>query len=71
MKRWSLVENWKSVVRRAWSVKLSLLAALLSGIEVAVGVWATGNPPLFAGIAFVASIAAGVARIVAQPKLHE
>ena len=71
MEHWSLIPDWKLIWKRAWSVRLALLAALLSGIEVAVGVWATGNPPIFAGIAFVASLGAGIARIVAQPKLHE
>ncbi|WP_184117430.1 hypothetical protein [Aminobacter sp. DSM 101952] len=30
----TLVANWRAVLRQAWSVRLMLLAALLSGIEV-------------------------------------
>ncbi len=32
----TLVHNWTGVPRRAWSVRLMILAAVLSGAEVAV-----------------------------------
>jgi hypothetical protein len=66
-----LIDDWKRFARKAWSVRLSLIAALLSGIEVAYGVWIDGKPAVFAGLAFVLSISAAVARIVAQPRMHE
>ena len=30
------VHNWRKVLRYAWSIRLTLLAAVLSGIEVAL-----------------------------------
>ena len=31
-----LIDDWHRVLRRAWSVRLMLLAAVLSGLEVAL-----------------------------------
>jgi hypothetical protein len=33
MKRLELIPDWKRVLRRAWSIRLMLLAGLLSGLE--------------------------------------
>ncbi len=33
MKKPRLLPDWKQVVRRAWSIRLMLLAGLLSGLE--------------------------------------
>ena len=66
-----LIDNWRKLWLKLWSVKLSLIAAFLSGLEVAFSVWIDNKPALFAGVAFVLSIGAAVARIVAQPKAHE
>ena len=67
----TLIYNWRKLWLRLWSVKLSLLAALLSGFEVAFSVWIDGKPAVFAGVAFILSIGAAVARIVSQPKAYE
>ena len=32
----TLVANWRAVLRRAWSVRLMLVAAVLSAAEVAL-----------------------------------
>lgn len=70
-----LMTNWKSIATKAWSMRLIILAALLSGFEVALPVMREAIEPLglvppgvFAALSFVATAAAGVARIVAQPK---
>ena len=64
-----LHQNWRALLRRAWSVRLSLAATALSGLEVAIGVLAS-DPPLprgtFAALAMVVTLAAGGARLVAQ-----
>ena len=59
-----LLDDWRRVLRRAWSIRLSLLAAAFTAAEVVV--------PLFGDVllAFAASIGATVARIVAQPEMH-
>lgn len=64
-----LLGNWRDLLRRAWSVRLSLLAAFLSSVEFVLPFVAPDRPSgWFAGSALVVSIAAAVARLVAQPK---
>lgn len=69
-----LVTNWRAVLRRAWSVRLTLLAALLSGIEVAlplVGDRLPVPPGIFAGLSFIITAGAFVARFVAQKDVSD
>lgn len=65
------IPGWRKLWWRLWSVKLSLLAALLSGLEVAFAVYVNGQPPVFAAVAMILSVSAAVARCIAQPKLPE
>lgn len=72
-----LKEDWKTVLTRAWSMRFIILAALLSGFEVALPIVREAIEPLqlvptgvFAILSFLATAAAGVARIVAQPKAN-
>lgn len=64
-----LLPHWKRVLLRAWSVRFIVLAAILSGLEVAVpflqGV--IDIPPgLFAAIAGLVSMLALMARVLIQ-----
>lgn len=62
--------GWQSVLRKAWSVRLALLSALLSAAEVAVQLLAAVSPrPWFAMAAAATSLAAAIARVVSQPQL--
>lgn len=67
------VENWRLLVRRAWSIRLMLLAGLLSAAEVIL-VFARDYFPMQAGIfALLAAVATGaalVARLIAQRSIH-
>lgn len=70
----TLVANWRRVLRHAWSVRLMLLAALLSGAEIALplleGVLPV--PPLtFAALSGLTTAAALIARFVAQDTIGE
>lgn len=56
------IKDWRRVARRAWSVRLIVLAAVLSGLESIVPL--LGVPP-WATFGVVAG--ALVARFVAQP----
>lgn len=67
----TLIPDWKRLWLKLWSVRLALLAALLSAAEVALSVWIEGKPAIFAGVAFLFSVSAAVARIVAQPELQK
>lgn len=68
----TLVEDAKNVLMHAWSVRLSLLAALFGAAEVALPFFAPFLPPhTMAILAVVASAGAAIARIVAQPAMHQ
>lgn len=65
-----LIDEWGRVLRRAWSVRLALLSALLSAVEIGVQLWAPGQGGKAAAAAAVVALAAGVARIVSQAKMR-
>jgi hypothetical protein len=63
-----LVSNWRAVLCRAWSIRLLLLAGVLSGAEVAlplIGIEVI-PPRLFAALSGIVAAAAFVARLLAQ-----
>lgn len=67
-----LTANWRAVLLRAWSVRLMLLAALLSGLEVALPLmhgFLPLDPGVFALLSFAATAGAVVARFIAQKGL--
>lgn len=67
-----LIYNWRRVLRCAWSMRFIALAAALSAAEVAIAVF-IDNPPIprgvFAAIAGLVTLAAAVARVLAQNKV--
>lgn len=67
----NLVPEWKWLVRKAWSVRLVLLSAALSGCEVILPLFVDSMPRhVFAILSMLAAIGAGVARVMAQPKME-
>lgn len=66
-----LIKDWKRKFPRLWSVRLAVLAGVLSGIEVGFNLYATGSAPVIVVGAMVVSLGAAIARIVAQPRLDE
>lgn len=67
-----LVDDYRSILKRAWSIRLLILAGVLSGAEVALPFLAgvlPVHPGVFAGLSFLATSGAFVARIVAQGNL--
>ena len=72
----NLVSNWRRVLRRAWSIRLMILAGLLSGIEVILSLpdiaerldWPQG---LFAAASGLTTMAAFIARLIAQGNVNE
>lgn len=67
-----LIENWRAVLKHAWSVRLLALAGVLSGLEVALPLLngVLPIPPLtFAGLSGFCVCAAFIARFVVQEKL--
>lgn len=67
-----LIDNWRDVLRRAWSMRLMVLAALLSGAEIVLPLFSEALPRgLFAVLSFLTVAGAFVARLVAQKGLSE
>lgn len=67
----TLVKEWKLVAKRAWSFRLMILAAILSGCEAALPIFNYKFPPgIFAIATVIVSGAACYARITAQPKMN-
>lgn len=69
-----LHRHWKRILSNAWSVRLIALAAVLSGIEVALPFLqlAMAIPPgLFAALSGVATAGAFAARLVAQANMED
>jgi hypothetical protein len=62
-----LYDNWRDILKKAWSVRLMLLAGILSGCEIVLPFYADVFPRnTFALLSFLAVFAALISRIVAQ-----
>ena len=67
----SLIPDAKKVLKKAWSVRLGIVAGLFSGLEIVVPFFADAMPRnVFAALSFVAVMGAVVARFVAQPRMR-
>ena len=70
MKKPNLVDEWKTVARRAWSVRLAAVAGLMGGIEGILPLFTDAIPRgIFAMLTVLASIGAMVARLVSQENM--
>lgn len=66
-----LLDEWRKVSKKAWSFRLALLAAVLTAADVVVPQFSDVLPRnVFVVLAFVTSIAAAIARLIAQPEMH-
>lgn len=67
------VANWRAVLRHAWSVRLIILAGVLSGLEIFLplidGLFDIPQG-LFAGLSALTTMGAFIARIIAQKDIH-
>ena len=62
-----LYDNWKEILRKAWSIRFLVIAGLLSGAEVILPLFHEDIPKnIFAILSMVFVSAAFVARLVAQ-----
>ncbi|WP_297842959.1 hypothetical protein [uncultured Roseibium sp.] len=67
-----LVSDWRRVLKKAWSVRLMLLAALLSGAEVVLPFLGDFIAPgLLAALSALTVSAAFVARFLAQRNMDD
>ena len=64
-----LLDDWRKIARRAWSIRFSLLAAFFTAAEVVAPILGEQLPRgLFVLLAFVASVGATLTRLMAQPE---
>jgi len=62
-----LYDNWKEILRKAWSIRFMVIAGVLSGIEIVLPLFADQFPRhIFASLSFMFVAAAFVSRLVAQ-----
>lgn len=64
-----LTPKWRVVLKRAWSIRLMVIAGLLSGVEIALPLldgFLDVPRGLFAALSGVVTAAAFVARLIAQ-----
>lgn len=68
----NIYSNWKTISRKAWSFRLTLMAGLLSGCEVALPLFIDSMPRnVFAGLSAVMAMAALFARVIVQKDFPE
>lgn len=64
--------TWRKVLRKAWSVRLSALAAVFMAAEIALPMLSPRVPPyLFVLLALVASLGSIWARVLVQKNMQE
>ena len=62
-----ILDDWKTILKKAWSIRLMLMAGILSGIEVVLPLFIDTFPRgVFAILSILFTGAAFVARIMAQ-----
>lgn len=67
-----LINDADAVWHKLWSVRLSLLAAVLEGVNAFLGYVVPDHPgPILAILAAGVSAAAAIARVIAQPALKK
>lgn len=65
-----LYPNWKEIIKKAWSIRLIVVAGILSGCELIVPMFSGTMPRgAFAALSFITAAAALIARLVAQQDL--
>lgn len=66
-----MIPDAAKILRKAWSVRLMILAALLAGVEAMLPFFTPREPsPWWALLTFGVVCAALFARFVAQPEMH-
>lgn len=67
-----LIKDWKNIAKKAWSIRLMVAAAILSGIEIIVPFFYGFIPDgAFAGLSFITVTLACLARLLAQKEIHD
>ena len=66
-----LVEDWKVISTRAWSMRFTLVGCVFSSAEAAMALINNDHKGVqFAVVSFLISLGAAVSRVVLQPTLR-
>ena len=66
-----LIDDAMHIARRAWSMRLIYVSVVTGAVDVALPYFAPEHPSrVFGLLSVVVGVAAGVARLVPQPKLR-
>ena len=66
-----LKSDWKKILRKAWSVRLIILAGVFTGLEVVVPLLDDAFPRnVFAVLSGITTAAALIARVIMQKNLN-
>jgi hypothetical protein len=67
-----MVPDWKRVLRKAWSIRLMVLAGVLTGCETILPLYADSLPRgLFAVLSMAVIVLAMIARLVVQKEMRD
>lgn len=67
-----LVEDWKKIVRRAWSIKFAILTLFAALLEVVLPAFTSVVPiGVMAGLAAVSSLLSALTRVLQQQGFHD
>jgi len=70
--KFELVEDWKSVLKKAWSIKLAAIAGFFATAEAVLPLFTDVVPPkTMALMAALAAAGSAITRIFYQPKMHD
>ena len=70
--KFTLVQDWRAIFKKAWSARLMAVAAVMSGVEMVLPLYADAfSRRLFSCLTLAAVIGAFVARFVAQKGLSD
>ena len=64
-------DNWKDILKKAWSIRFILMAALLSSAEVILPFFADSIPRgIFAALTLIAVSGAFISRLIVQKDVN-
>jgi membrane protein YdbS with pleckstrin-like domain len=69
--RLELIDDWKRVAPKLWSVRWALVSAVISSGQAGFEFYVTGQAPWVSITAAVLSFASAISRIIAQPKVFD
>lgn len=67
-----LIDDWRWLLNKAWSIRLAIIGATLGAVEMALPLFSDSIPRgVFLGLSMFATVGGAVARLIDQPKMRE